>query len=95
MGEKKPTIAEIPNAFTRTQAKRVAERLKEVGGKIIDGACRPRELAPPKGVKQPSYTCGCGGMTRMALPYNDHTGRARFATICAVCDGASHMPRLS
>jgi hypothetical protein len=43
----------------------------------------------------PAYTTGCGGQCVGVVPYDGEQpdGKTRFATICAICDACTMMPR--
>lgn len=41
-----------------------------------------------------AYTCGCGNQTVAIVPYKHEDGSdGAVATICAICDAGTRMPR--
>lgn len=89
--------------------KRLHRRVEKQGGALLDEPCRPTELPglmpgqppyprinkglAPKEEVVPAYTGGCGGMTRLAVPYDGEEGRHGIVTACAIDDAMHQWPR--
>lgn len=64
------------------------------GGAHLTEPCRPdefEELALPS--EPPAFNCGCGGETRVSVPYEMEDGSTNYVILCAVCDAPYLTPR--
>lgn len=75
--------------------KAMHRNLLALGGSVLEEPCRPSTIAElaNRGLDE-AETNGCGGMTRLAVPYTDHNGHPGFASVCALDDCAYYFPRL-
>lgn len=80
----------VPSAKpTAAQLDHVEREVKALGGMVLPDPCRAEEL-PDLDID--AYTCGCGGLTRCAIPYD---GPGKYVTLCAVCDLMHLMPKVA
>jgi hypothetical protein len=66
---------------------RVEAAVDALGGKVLEDICRAEHIHP---LGPEVYTCGCGGYTRVVIPYD---GPGKYVTLCAVCDAAYLMEK--
>lgn len=77
------------DAPTLEQLNRVEEAVIALGGKVLEDTCRAEHIHP---LGPDVYTCGCGGYTRIVIPYD---GPGKYVTLCAVCDSAHLMRKFN
>ena len=71
-------------------------QIRYIGGEVVPDICRSTELGYELGgAFRIAYTCTCGLPALAAVPYEQLNGQRGYATICAVCDAATQMPRFS
>lgn len=82
----------------------MGEHIRVVGGEFIPEPCTSREIPVTDSLKpevskvtEAAYTCGCGGTTRVRLPYyasehDEDNGVVSMATVCAICDMGYAFP---
>ncbi len=68
---------------------RVEAAVDALGGKVLEDICRAEHIHP---LGPEVYTCGCGGYTRVVIPYD---GPGKYVTLCAVCDAAHLMEKFT
>lgn len=74
----------------------IGSQVEAAGGKLLPEPCRAEDIIfRVGGVRKAAQTCGCGNVTRMALPAPSplEGGGEILATVCAVCDSVADMPR--
>lgn len=74
---------------TVEQLDRVEAAVNALGGKVLEDICRAEHVHP---LGPDVYTCGCGGYTRVVIPYD---GPGKYVTLCAVCDAAHLMEKFN
>jgi hypothetical protein len=72
---------------TPNELDRVERSVLALGGKVLEDPCRAEHQ---EDLGHDSYTSGCGGLTRVVIPYD---GPGKFITLCAVCDSAHLMEK--
>lgn len=83
-----PVVPSSP-APTSAALDHVERSVRSLGGKVLEDPCRAEHQAD---LGDDAYTCGCGGLTRIVIPYD---GPGKNITLCAVCDSAHLMRRFA
>lgn len=67
-----------------------------LGGRVVPEICRSVEIGYELGAAHSiAYTCSCGEPAMAEVPFKGHDGQPHSATLCAVCDAATEMPRFA
>lgn len=83
-------------AVTNIECELLIEQIVEQGGYPLEESCQGFRLAflrPDGQVAGQGFSCFCGNLTRVAVPYDPDHQPLQAATVCIECDGVTRWPR--